>query len=130
MNITIGTFSFRIEILLLIAFLGWVLWGSVLCSCAKVNSWNEGFAIAFGDSGPAADVAAASPSSLPPVEMDTIPGSMGYSSPDEDMMFDTQPRVLSETPDNLNYFTDAGTQFSHACCPSTYSTDAGCACVK
>jgi hypothetical protein len=38
-SISIGSkkITFRIEILLLIGFVIWILWAHVLCSCSKIN---------------------------------------------------------------------------------------------
>jgi hypothetical protein len=49
MNTTISVgskkFTFRLEILLLIIFLLWLLWGHLLCSCAQITL-SEGFQLA------------------------------------------------------------------------------------
>lgn len=131
-TISIGSYSFRVEILLLIGFLTWVMWGSVLCSCSRVNSFQEGFDIAFGDSGPKIpEVPPLAPSVESPPDSASIPGAgatLEFSAGQE-KLFGGDHRVLSEPAAQLNYFAATGTKFSHECCPSTYSTDQGCACV-
>ena len=42
MEISIGSYKFRVEILLLIVFVYWIMCGHVLCSCSKVGLM-EGF---------------------------------------------------------------------------------------
>lgn len=45
MEISIGTYKFRLEIVLLIIVVAWILFGHLLCSCCRLN-FNEGFVMA------------------------------------------------------------------------------------
>ena len=45
MEISIGSYKFRLEILIIIVVVFWVMWGHMLCSCSKVGLM-EGFEVA------------------------------------------------------------------------------------
>ncbi len=51
-SISIGSkkFTFRLEILVLIIVVSWILWGHLLCSCSKIGV-SEGFAMINSYSG-------------------------------------------------------------------------------
>ena len=48
MDIEIFGYTFRVEILVLIAFVYWLIWAHVLCSCSKVGL-QEGMEIVKGE---------------------------------------------------------------------------------
>ena len=50
MEVSIGSYKFRLEIILLIVVVSWILWGHLLCSCSNV-SLKEGLDVMVGANG-------------------------------------------------------------------------------
>jgi hypothetical protein len=151
-SISIGStkFTFRVEILILIAFVLWVLFAHVLCSCAnpKINIRDgffsdvkkdviEGFGggggVGFG--GDNIPYISQYENYKHPTVLDTNKWPMPTLTftkgvkPDkaiEDIWHrKKQPIPLPEG--ELNMF--ATTPFKPECCPNTYSNSMGCACM-
>lgn len=142
MNISIGSFKIRLEVLVLFALLVWILWGHLLCSCSRIGLM-EGLDIM--------DKVAKKKEGMSNINMYSttpMPYKLGdYSTVDTSSW--SQPNLVvkpGEDPDagvkaiwdrpeqpiprpegELDFF--ATTPFKPECCPSTYSNSMGCACI-
>ena len=145
-SISIGSkkFTFRLEILILILVVSWVLWGHLLCSCSKVGLY-EGFSIVntFANKikeGFAANNMAYTPQYanfkknssviMPPSKwsMPTLTFTPGQKA-DKGVqkIWDRKPQPIPLPKGELDVF--ATTPFKPECCPNTYSNSSGCACM-
>lgn len=153
MELIIGSYKLRLEICLLAAIIFWILWGHLLCSCSNItaqegfeiikkiankNSRKEGFkknkkegfknsstsaGISFGDSKGSTFYQDPSKWSSPASVFST--GGIPPSGYDDLQNRPSQPIPLPEG--ELDMF--ATTKFKPECCPNTYSTGSGCACM-
>ena len=142
-SISIGSkkFTFRLEILVLIVVVAWILWGHLLCSCSKI-SMTEAFAMAknlkegfiSGNNGAYMpefakfkkdDTVIRSTSSW---NMPTLTYKAGQK-PDKGVqaIWDRKPQPIPLPKGELNMFQT--TPFKPSCCPNTYSNSSGCACM-
>jgi hypothetical protein len=131
MDISIGSYSFRLEIMILIIVVFWIMFGNLLCGCCRVSVFEamstivkkgkEGFAnpnrptmgTQFGDSKTQGYIMNPSLWSSP---------SLSNNSP---VNRPKQPIPLPK--DEMLMF--ATTDFKPECCPNTYSSSTGCACM-
>ena len=141
MEISIGSYHFRVEILIAIVIVFWVLFGHLLCGCCKVSmseafntiatSTKEGFTGAnktntgpeFGDAKTPGYIMNPSTWSMP-----TLTYSPG-TTPSEGVkaLWDRPKQPIPLPKDELDMF--ATTEFKPECCPNTYSSSTGCACM-
>ena len=146
-SISIGSkkFTFRLEILVLIVIVAWVLWGHLLCSCSKI-SMSEGFAMvnAFTSRMKEGFVGANNAAYMPefakfktedktirPVSTWAMP-TLTYKAgqkPDKGVkaIWDRKAQPIPLPKGELNMFQT--TPFKPSCCPNTYSNSMGCACM-
>ena len=134
MEVSIGSYKFRLEILILIVIVSWVMFGHLLCSCSTV-----GFKEAMSNLGTAANNIASGPefsgAKTSSVYMDPSKWSMPnltYSpgaTPDAGVkaIWDRPKQPIPLPKDELDIF--ATTQFKPECCPNAYSNSTGCACM-
>lgn len=135
MEITIGTHSFRVEILLLLVFLFWVLFGHLLCGCCKVSLWEafsqikkEGFTNSV--MGPEFQTAKGPGYIMNPSNwsMPTLTYSPGTTPGAGVQAILDRPKQPIPLPNGeLDMF--ATTEFKPECCPNAYSSSTGCACM-
>ena len=158
MNISIGSYKVRVEILVAIVIVYWIMFGHLLCGCSKVglfegmailkegvrngrhavarhnyynNTTTEGFTSANNTSmGPEFASIDAPKYIMNPSTwaMPTLTYSPG-TKPDADVKkFWNRPKQPIPPPEGqLNFF--ATTEFKPECCPNTFSTSSGCACL-
>lgn len=145
-SISIGSnkFTFRLEILILILVVSWILWGHMLCSCSKIGL-SEGFFIARNLIGKAREGFASNNMAytpqyanfkkndsviMPPSSwsMPTLTFSPGQT-PDKGVknIWDRKSQPVPLPKGELDMF--ATTPFKPDCCPNTYSNSMGCACM-
>jgi hypothetical protein len=152
MEISIGSYKLRVEILVLIVIVFWVLFGHLLCSCCRV-SLREGLemakdAVKKDDNKPSVPVkegfvgsnnAAYGPEFatskdsgviMPPSQWNMpnltySPGTVPDAGVKSILDRPQQPVPLPEG--ELDMF--ATTDFKPECCPNTYSSSTGCACM-
>jgi hypothetical protein len=153
MEVSIGSYKFRLEILILIVIVSWIMFGHLLCSCSTV-----GFKEALETMGAVADkvkkegltkkslegfVSANNTASGPEfsgantssVYMDPSKWSMpnlSYSpgatpSAGVKAIWDRPKQPIPLPKDELDIF--ATTPFKPECCPNAYSNSSGCACM-
>lgn len=138
MEISIGSFKFRLEILVLIVIVFWIMFGHMLCGCCKVNLLEaltrrvkEGFVdannIAYGPefAGAKTPDYIMNPSTW---SMPTLTYSPG-TKPDSGIktILDRPKQPIPLPKDQLAMF--ATTEFKPECCPNAYSSSTGCACM-
>ncbi len=152
MDISIGSYKFRIEIILLIIVVSWIMFGHILCSCCTM-SLQEGLCCIkdvagnIDDPDPDCDrdpeckekegfiVSEFSNSNAPGYIMKPDTWSMPdltYSKgtvPDAGVQaIENRPQQPIPLPEGqLDIF--ATTPFKPECCPNTYSSSEGCACM-
>lgn len=165
MDISIGPYKFRLEILILIGLLLWVIFGHVLCSCSRIglmeglevmqegaqamdnkvkeksaqkdmtegadvpvnNSKKESFAN-LGNFSPdyqSADYMGANTASWSMPTLEYTKGGKLDAGAQAILNRPKQPIPLPEG--ELDMF--ATTEFKPECCPNTYSSGTGCACM-
>jgi hypothetical protein len=162
MDISIGPYKFRLEILILIGLLLWVIFGHVIGSCSRIGLM-EGFEIA-SDAAAAADASAKK--KVAQKEMTSGESAkagkdgfanLGNFSPDYQSADYQGANTSSWSMPTLDYTKggklDAGaqaildrpkqpiplpegeldmfatTEFKPECCPNTYTSGSGCACM-
>lgn len=155
MEISIGSYKFRLEILILIVVVSWVMFGHLLCSCCLI-SFKEGMEVMTGkktveqvtknkeqtnkkEGFVGANNVAAGPefagASSPDYIMNPSTWSMPtltYSpgtTPDAGVkaIWDRPKQPIPLPKGELNMF--ATTPFAPECCPNAYSSSTGCACM-
>ena len=141
MEISIGSYKLRVEILIAIVVVFWIMFGHVLCSCCRVNLFEkmstmsgtttEGFTGA-NNSAMGPEFAGAktpdyimNPSTL---SMPTLTYSPG-TKPDAGVkaIWNRPKQPIPLPKDQLDMF--ATTPFAPECCPNAYSSSTGCACM-
>ena len=147
MDISIGSYKFRLEILILIVVVYWILAGHVFCSCSRYSIMEglatmmptktaskknkEGFVgannIAYGPEFSAAHSPdwIRNPSTW---AMPTLVYSPG-TTPDAAIknIWDRPKQPIPLPPGELDMF--ATTKFDGKCCPNAFSSSMGCACM-
>lgn len=142
-SISIGSkkFTFRLEILVLIVVVAWILWGHLLCSCSKIgineglamiNKVKEGF-ISGNNIAYSSEFAnfKKNDSVILPTSSWSMP-TLTYSAgkkPDKGVqaIWDRKRQPIPLPKGELDLF--ATTPFKPSCCPNTYSNSSGCACM-
>lgn len=133
MELSVGRFKCRLEIALLAIVLFWILLGSTLCSCCRVDlrrwlfSSLEGFATSAGPSFSSVNKPGyyQPPSSWSMPTLTYTPGAAPSSGVGAIFGRPQQPIPLPEGESDMF----ATTQFKPECCPNAYSTSTGCACM-
>lgn len=150
MEITIGSYKFRLEILILIVVVSWIMFGHILCGCCRVTLFEgmealaaplinnnvvrtttEGFVgannIAAGPefSGANTPDYIMNPSTWSRPTLTYSPGT----APDAGVkaIWDRPKQPIPLPKDELDMF--ATTPFAPECCPNAYSSSTGCACM-
>jgi hypothetical protein len=153
MEISIGSYKVRLEILILIFIVFWVMFGHVLCGCCRVSMFeamttikesmtatqpsvqvqakqnkkegfsNIGMAPEFSEAKSSGVIMDPSKWSLP-----TLTYSPG-TTPDAGVqsILDRPKQPIPLPPGQMDMF--ATTPFKPECCPNTYSNSMGCACM-
>lgn len=131
MEISIGSYKFRLEILILIVVVFWIMFGHMLCSCCTVNIFKEGF-VGGNNSASGPEFACGkspdwimNPSTWSMPTLSYSPGSTPSTGVKAIWDRPKQPIPLPEG--ELDMF--ATTPFKPECCPNTYSNSMGCACL-
>ena len=154
MEISIGSYKFRLEILILIVVVSWIMFGHILCGCCRVNllegmiapirraavvgtvrnnnqTTTEGFVgannIAAGPefSGANTPDYIMNPSTWTMPTLTYSPGSA--PSAGVKAIWDRPKQPIPLPKDELDMF--ATTPFAPECCPNAYSSSTGCACM-
>jgi hypothetical protein len=142
MEITIGTHKIRVEICILIIIVGWILLGHLLCSCCRV-SLHEGmeiiknFAVKEGFVGsnnsalntPFAKANSPSYINKPSTwsEPNLTYGKNNKPSAGAEAILNRPKQPIPVPEGQLDMF--ATTEYKPECCPNTYSSSSGCACM-
>ena len=148
MEITVGSYKIRLEIVILIVIVSWIMFGHVLCGCCKVNMF-EGLAnpnekkIAMTNMGKEGFVGsnntAYGPEFAKARTPDYIMNPSTWSMPTLTYSPGTTPgagvQAIWDRPKQpiplpkgeLDLF--ATTEFKPECCPNAYSNSSGCACM-
>ena len=130
MDISIGSYKFRLEIIVLIVIVFWIMFGHLLCGCSKVGLM-EGFTgannAAYGPefAGARTPDYIMNPSTW---SMPTLTYSPG-TTPDAGVqaIWNRPKQPIPLPPGQLDMF--ATTPFKPECCPNAYSSSMGCACM-
>jgi hypothetical protein len=151
MDISIGSYKFRLEILILIVIVFWIMFGHLLCSCC-IFSLREGLELAKDTAkktteeikkGIKEGFTPNRSSYGPEFAKNNTPGYMVEPSkwamptltytpgkkPDAAVkaVWDRQEQPIPLPEGELDMF--ATTPFKPECCPNTYSNSSGCACM-
>lgn len=166
MEVSIGSYKFRLEILILIVVVSWLLFGHLLVGCCNVSMY-EGLEMMVGNATPGKKVAVANryqqnnedtttdssttegfvgannTASGPEFGGAKTPGyimepskwsmpTLTYSpgaTPDAGVksIWDRPKQPVPLPEGELDMF--ATTEFKPECCPNTYSSSTGCACM-
>jgi len=146
MDISIGSYKFRLEILILIVVVFWIMFGHLLCSCctmslregldtvqkgAKATAQKDGFVGSNNSAyGPEFSASKAPGYMMKPDTwaMPTLTYSKG-TTPDAGVqaIWDRPKQPVPLPPGELDMF--ATTPFKPECCPNAYSSSEGCACM-
>ena len=162
MEISVGSFTFRLEMVILFIVILWIMFGHMLCSCCTL-SMSEGFDILKGGAVTIEPVVGnrlvdASGERLVDASgrlLDGIKTTEGFvgsnngaygpefaenNTPGYILTPDKWTSVVTskgdinrqqqqqQNPDEMDIF--AGMQFKPECCPNTYSSSEGCACLS
>jgi len=140
MEITILGFKFRLEILVLIVVLYWIMAGHLVCSCSKFPLMGmltrkvsplEGFVGTLNDGESASYSLGKYNGVIMPTStwgqptLDVVPGRPVSKGVQNILNRKKQPIPLPEG--ELNMFET--TPFKPECCPNAYSNSSGCACM-
>ena len=150
MEISIGSYKFRVEILIAIVIVFWIMFGHVLCSCCRVkifeglntmsgtattsgttSSLMEGFTGANNSAMGPEFAGAKTPDYIMNPSTWSMP-TLTYSpgtKPDAGVkaIWDRPKQPIPLPKDQLDMF--ATTPFAPECCPNAYSSSMGCACM-
>ena len=145
MEISIGTYKFRVEILIAIVVIFWIMFGHMLCSCSKI-SLLEGMDIMSSvintkslEGFTGANNTAMGPEFAEARSPDYIMNPATWSAPSLTYSPGTKPgagvQAIWDRPKQpiplpegeMDMF--ATTEFKPECCPNTYSSSTGCACM-
>ena len=160
MEISIGSYKFRLEIVILIVVVSWIMFGHILCGCSNVSLY-EGLEMMVGNEMPAKKMAVAN--SYKQNNASTTEGFVGANNtasgpefgdaktpgyimnpskwsmptltfspgttPDAGVkaIWDRPKQPIPLPEGELDMF--ATTEFKPECCPNTYSSSTGCACM-
>lgn len=144
MEISIGSYNIRVEILIAIIIVFWVAFGHLLCGCCRVSAF-EGFSMLSNavkhkkEGFTGANKTKMGPEFADAKSHDYIMNpntwsmpSLTYSpgtAPDAGVksIWDRPKQPIPLPNDQLDMF--ATTKFSSDCCPNAYSSSMGCACM-
>ena len=138
MELSIGSFKCRLEILIIIVVVFWIMCGHILCGCCKFNLF-EGLTRQVKEGFVDANNAASGPEFAGAKTPDYIMKPSTWSMPTLTYSPGTKPdagvksiwnRPKQPIPlpkDELDMF--ATTEFKPECCPNAYSSSTGCACM-
>lgn len=142
MEISIGSYKFRVEILVAIVIVFWIMFGHMLCGCCKVNLFEKftGMATTMTTEGfTGANNSAMGPEFAGAKTPDYIMNPSTWSMPTLTYSPGTKPdagvKAIWNRPKQpiplpegqLDMF--ATTPFAPECCPNAYSSSMGCACM-
>jgi hypothetical protein len=143
MNVSIGSYKFRGEILILIVIVGLILFGHTICGCSKVNAkegfnivkniisgLKEGFAGANTNNGDSAryNLNYDKPVNTSSWFLSNLAIAPGQPvSKGAQKIWNRKPQPIPLPEGELDMF--ATTPFKPGCCPNTYSNSMGCACM-
>ena len=153
MDISIGSYKFRLEILIALIVVSWIMFGHMLCSCCRVNifeamtnnnkkqalyknnvirhSTTEGFTGANNSAmGPEFAETKTPDYIMNPStwSMPTLAYSPGTTpDPGVKAIWDRPKQPIPLPEGELDMF--ATTPFKPECCPNAYSSSTGCACM-
>lgn len=153
MEISIGSYKVRVEILVLIVIVFWIMFGNLLCSCSRVTML-EGLAM-IASLKPKAQIAmtnmlgkegfigannvTSGPEFAGANTPDYIMNPSTWSKPTLTYSPGTKPdagvKAIWDRPKQPiplpkdEMFMFATTEFKPECCPNAYSTSTGCACM-
>lgn len=130
MEISIGSYKFRVEILILIVIVFWIMFGHMLCSCCTFN-YKEGFVGSNNAASGPEFAGAKSPDWIMNPSTWSMP-TLSYSpgatpSAGVKAIWDRPKQPIPLPEGELDMF--ATTPFKPECCPNTYSNSMGCACM-
>jgi hypothetical protein len=117
MDINIFGYKFRLELIILIVILAIIINSTLLCSCSKVSSVQEGMAVLDYKMGEGVH------SSWDTKEQ-TTGSSVNWRKQDHD----TYHGGIVHPDESLGFFSN--TQFKPECCGSNYASSGGCACMN
>ncbi len=136
MEISILGFKVRLEVLIACVVLYFVIWGHVLCSCtnkdAVKTSVKEGLQTISKIANKDITIDLASADATPPSTKSWFNPDLTYvkgQKPDaavQDILNRPKQPVPLPKGESLMF---AKTQFKPECCPNSYSTGSGCACM-
>ena len=139
MEISIGSYKFRVEILIAIVIVSWIMFGHMLCSCCRVNLFEkfthmtttEGFTGANNRAMGPEFAGAKTPDYIMNPSTWSMP-TLTYSpgtTPDAGVkaIWDRPKQPIPLPEGELDMF--ATTPFKPECCPNAYSSSTGCACM-
>lgn len=137
MEISVGSYHFRVEILIAIVIVFWIMFGHLLCGCCKVSmseafrSTQEGFTGANKTVAGPEFAGAQTPDYIMNPSTWSMP-TMTYSpgttpSAGVKAIWDRPKQPIPLPKDELDMF--ATTEFKPECCPNAYSSSTGCACM-
>lgn len=149
MNLSIGPYKFRLEIVLLIGFIAFLMFGHLLCSCATVTPYEafcglkgtmnaltpsyikqEGFAANNFAEGPEYAKSGAAGTIRNPdtwAQPTLTYSSASHADAGVKKIMDRAAQPIPLPKNQLDMF--ATTPFKPECCPNTYSNSSGCACM-
>ena len=155
MEISIGSYKFRLEIIIAIIIVFWIMFGHLLCSCSRVTMYEgmqimkekmtsgsgskpktvsktvEGFTGANNSASGPEFAGAKTPDYIMNPSTWSMP-TLTYSPgtrPDAGVqaIWNRPKQPIPLPKDELDMF--ATTEFKPECCPNTYSSSTGCACM-
>ena len=140
MELSIGSYKCRVEILIAIVVIFWIMFGHVLCSCSRISfsegmellkKTKEGFTGANNTTmGPEFAGAKTSGYIMNPStwSMPSLTYSPG-TRPDAGVkaIWDRPKQPIPLPEGEMDMF--ATTEFKPECCPNAYSSSTGCACM-
>lgn len=135
MEVKIFGQSLRIEVILVCVLLGFVLGSHLLCSCSKISfskgldllkasSFKEGLAMLEG-----ADLNYKMGGDVPNSWENQNAGKFESKDWYKSLESNTAPDPMKQTESGKMEFL-AYNKFDSKCCPSPYTSDAGCACIS
>lgn len=136
MNISIFGFTFRLEVLLIIVLLWWIMWGHVLCSCSRGNSLLEDFSninkASFDYTMKNFKEGFSQIKTNGPNTNSWFTPKLTYTKGDTpnkavQSILNRKQQQLPLPEGQLDFL--ASVPFKPECCPNAYSNSSGCACM-
>ncbi len=132
MNLSIGGFKIRLEVLILVAIVTFIIFAQTTFSCSSCGNKKEGFTSAGGKLN-ANNYQSYSLENNTPVDtskwgMPSLVVKSGEPpSPGVSAILDRPTQQVPLPEGQLSMF--ANTEFKPECCPNAYSNGSGCACM-